>query len=79
MFRTNDNVNLFFQIVSLALAIVIIVLGGAYAAWNWYFGRISDPYEPSEAVSIDDQTIRENPAPAQDVPADEEPADAPVS
>ena len=53
LFQTKDNVSLMFQIVAVALAIATLVLGCAFGAWSWYFGRMSDgKYTPSQGVDI---------------------------
>lgn len=53
LFRTKDNVSLMFQIIAVALAIATLVLGCAFGAWTWFFGRMSDgKYVPSQGVDI---------------------------
>ncbi len=54
LFQTKDNVSLMFQIVAVALAIATLVLGCAFGAWTWYFGRMSEgKYTPNQGVDID--------------------------
>lgn len=53
LFQTKDNVSLMFQIIAVALAIATLVLGCAFGAWSWYFGRMSDgKYTPNQGVDI---------------------------
>ncbi len=60
LFKTNDPATLFFQIIAVALCIVILVLGSAYGIAVWYLGRMNSGtvYVPTDdAQHIDDGKI----------------------
>lgn len=63
LFKTDDPVNLFFQIIAVALCIAIVVLGGAYGVATWYLGRMNsgEDYNANGGADINSGTIKEEP------------------
>ena len=59
LFKTEDNVSLWLQIVAVALAIAIFVTGGAMLIWESIVGKMYEgPYDASQGVGLD-STITE--------------------
>ncbi len=61
LFQTDDKVSLLFQIITVALAIAIAVLGVAYGAWTMFASQMTDGdgYTASGGVDINSGQITE--------------------
>ena len=67
MFRTKDNVSLFFQVIATALAIVVVVLCIGYGGWLYLTkDMVGEVYDPNENEDIDGTVITEAPPEATD-------------
>lgn len=62
LFNTKDKPTLFFQVISVSIAIVILVLGCAYGAWTLFFSQATDGegFIAGESTDIDSGNIEED-------------------
>lgn len=58
LFKTDDNVSLWLQILAVALAVAIFVTGGAMLIWESIVGQMYEgPYGASQGVGLDSSII----------------------
>ena len=80
LFKTDDNISLWLQIIAVALAVAIFVTGGAMLIWESIVGKMYEgPYDPSLGVGLD-STINEGEGTLgdfADAPEDETPLETP--
>ncbi len=81
LFKTEDNISLWLQIIAVALSIAIFVTGGTMLIWESIVGQMYEgPYDASQGVGLD-SSITEGEGSLGDfidAPADENPLETPA-